>query len=76
MKRVVVLLLALAMIFALAACGGKTTCDVCGESKKCDTIEVLGEKMNICKDCQEEINSLASGMLGGNVDIDVADLLG
>ena len=74
MKRVVVLLLALAMILALAACGGKTKCDVCGETKDCDTIEVLGEKMNICKDCQEDINALASGMLGS--DINVGDLLG
>ena len=73
MKRVVVLLLALAMIFSLAACGNKT-CDVCGESKKCDTIEVLGEKMNICDDCMDQINELAGGMLGG--DIDVGALLG
>ena len=74
MKRVVVLLLALAMIVGLAACGGKTTCDVCGESKKCKTIEVLGEKMNICDDCMDQINELAGGMLGG--DIDVGALLG
>lgn len=64
MKRLVTLLLALCMIFALAACGGKTKCDICGETKSCKSIEVLGEKVNICSDCESDLTDLA-GMLGG-----------
>ena len=62
MKRIVALLLAVLMVFTLAACAGKTTCDICGEKKKCDTIEVLGQKVKICKDCQNEIADLAGGL--------------
>ncbi len=64
MKRLITLLLALCMIFALAACGGKTKCDICGETKSCKTIEVLGEKANICSDCEDQLTELA-GMFGG-----------
>ncbi len=63
MKRLVTLLLALCMIFALAACGG-TKCDICGETKSCKSIEVLGEKVNICSDCESDLTDLA-GMIGG-----------
>ncbi len=64
MKRLVTLLLALCMIFALAACGGKTKCDICGETKSCTSVEVLGEKVNICSDCEGQLTDLA-GMFGG-----------
>lgn len=59
MKRFVVLLLALCMIFTLAACGSKAKCDICGETKTCKTEEVLGEKINICRDCEKQLNDLA-----------------
>ncbi len=64
MKRVITLLLALCMMFALAACGAKAKCDVCGETKNCETIEVLGEKIHICGDCKDSINDLVD-MFGG-----------
>ncbi len=70
MKRVVVLLLALSMLFALAACSGKTTCDICGETKSCETIDVMGEKMNICSDCKQDAMDIVD-MLG---DVDLSDL--
>ncbi len=59
MKRLVVLLLALCMVFTLAACGNKTKCDICGETKVCKTVEILGEKGNICRDCEKQLNDLA-----------------
>lgn len=64
MKRVVVLLLALSMIFALAACGGKVECDICHETKSCKSIELLGQKINICNDCQSQMEGLANSLLG------------
>lgn len=61
MKRFVVLLLALTMIAALAACGGRTAeCDFCGETKRCKSVEIMGEKVNLCSDCQDLLDSLAA----------------
>ncbi len=67
MKRFVVLMLALVMILSLAACGGKTKCDICGETKSCKSIEVLGEKINICDDCQSQMEDLANSL--GDLDL-------
>lgn len=69
MKRVIALLLVLSVIFALAACSAPTTCDICGETKSCKTIEVLGQKMNICGDCEKEMNDLANSLADGLGDL-------
>lgn len=47
----------------LAMCLGgckKVECDFCGETKKCQTMEVFGEKVNICKDCKADLDALGS----------------
>lgn len=60
MKRFVVLLLALSMIFALVACGGgtKTTnCELCGKEAKCKSITYEGETGWFCSDCYDLANA-------------------
>ncbi len=67
MKRLVTLLLALSMIFALAACGGgsKTTeCEVCGKSAECTKVTYEGESAWLCEDC-EALFELGKEMLNG-----------
>lgn len=54
MKKKSVRMVALAMIVAMMAtcfAGCKKTCDMCGEKAKCETIELFGQKINICDDC-------------------------
>lgn len=48
------------MTFGFVACS-TTTCDICGEDKSCDTYDVLGEEINVCGDCENEIENYASG---------------
>ena len=60
MKKLIgALLLVVAMATMLTACG-KFTCDLCGEEKsgKKYEKEILGQEVTICKDCQDDINSL------------------
>ncbi len=67
MKRLVTLLLALCMIFALAACGGgsKTTeCEVCGKTAECTKVTYEGESAWLCEDC-EALFEIGKEMLGG-----------
>lgn len=47
------------MTTGLTGCG-KKVCDICGEEARCKTEEVLGEEVNICKDCQEDLEDLAN----------------
>lgn len=64
-KKIIVLLCAASTVLSLAACGGKFTCDLCGEEKsgKKHTSEVLGEEVTICDDCYGDIEDLG-GALG------------
>ncbi len=66
MKRLVTLLLALCMIFALAACGGSkpTECEVCGKSAECTKVTYEGESAWLCEDC-EALFELGKEMLEG-----------
>lgn len=43
---------------ALVGCKQKAVCDFCGETKMCTEKTVEGEKINICDDCQKEINDI------------------
>lgn len=41
-------------------CKKKAECDFCGETKKCKTETIFGEKVNICSDCEEALEALGS----------------
>lgn len=62
-KLICVLLLVSVMATLLTACG-KFTCDLCGEEKsgKKYEREVLGETIDICKDCYGELEDLAEAL--------------
>ncbi len=51
MKKRIASILALVMLTAALFTGCKETCDICGESKDCETIEIFGEKITVCDDC-------------------------
>ena len=58
MKKIIsVLVLVVAMGTMLTACG-KFTCDSCGEKKsgKKYTIDIFGEELDVCSDCNDEFN--------------------
>ncbi|MGN1048121.1 MAG: hypothetical protein ACI4QZ_05890 [Eubacteriales bacterium] len=57
-KRIIaVLLYVITMLSLLTACGGnKTECDFCGETKKCTTKSVFGEKVSVCSNCMKELS--------------------
>ena len=60
LKKVLVITgLVATMTIGLAGCG-KKTCDLCGEEGKSKTVEVFGEEVNICKDCQKYLKDLAN----------------
>lgn len=66
MKRFVVLLLALTMIFSLAACGSKTkttTCELCGKEAECKALTYEGETGWFCVDTCYDLASSALDML-------------
>ena len=60
MKKIIgLLLLVLTFATMLTACG-EFECESCGKEKsgKKHTVEILGEKAEICDDCYEEIKEL------------------
>lgn len=63
MKKRITKVLVLMSVMVLMATGltgcGKKECDICGEEARCKTEEVLGEEINICKDCEEDLEDLA-----------------
>lgn len=48
------------MTMSVVGCSKKVECDICGEVKKCKTETILGEKINICSDCEEALDALGS----------------
>lgn len=60
MKRILALALCLlTLCICLISCGGAKKCDICEEEKtNCTTLEILGEKLTICGDCEKELNAL------------------
>ena len=66
MKKIIALVLAvMLLVTCLVACGGKFTCDMCGEEKSGKKHEesMLGESIVICDDCYKALEDLA-GALG------------
>lgn len=51
MKKRVLIVMTCALMAACSLVGCKKTCDLCGEKGSCETMEILGEKVNICDDC-------------------------
>jgi len=59
MKKFLILTVCVAtMLLTLTACGEKVECEFCGEEKRCKTTTVLGEEINYCADCEDEINEM------------------
>ena len=52
---VLTVLLVFSMIGSLTACGNNGECEGCGEEAKLKTVTFMGEKMELCKDCADEI---------------------
>lgn len=61
-KRIWAMVLVVIMAMSLTACGGGEpfTCDICGQEKtgKSYKTELFGQKVTICKDCNESLNTL------------------
>lgn len=56
-KRIITTIIIMSLCaLALVGCKKKVVCDFCGETKMCTEKSVDGEKVNICDDCQKEIN--------------------
>ncbi len=57
-RAIAVLLITVMSLTTLTACGGKFTCDICGKEKsgKKYTSEILGQTVNVCKDCKKEMD--------------------
>ena len=56
MKKRLVLCLSL-LVLLLAGCGKKVICSFCGEEKAGQTKMVLGEEVDICNDCVEQLQT-------------------
>lgn len=62
MKKIgTVVFVATFMAVVATGCGKKVKCDFCGETKSCQKKTIFGEEVNICSDCQKDLNAL-----GGN----------
>ena len=58
-KKMSLLVIIMVIVMGLTGCGGKFTCDICGKEKsgkKYET-EMFGQKVTICKDCYNDIQS-------------------
>lgn len=58
LTRVAVVGIMALMMTGFAGCK-KVECDFCGEEKKCKTEEMMGEEINICKDCEKDMEEIA-----------------
>ena len=60
MKKIIALLASVLLVASFAACGTKVPCSICGEEKSCKTVDMFGEKVYICSDCESGLNQLAN----------------
>ena len=58
MKQKIAKLLLVTMLAGVLSGCTLAKCDLCGDTGVCDTVTILGEKVNICNDCQDEISSI------------------
>ncbi len=42
----------------ITGCKKETECSGCGEVKKCDSYEIMGEEVWMCDDCHDAIEAL------------------
>lgn len=65
-KKLIALLLMVATVAALTACGEPFTCGICGEEKtgKSYTETVMGVEITYCKDCHDELEELSRELDG------------
>ena len=56
MKKVVVLITVIVMLFMITSCEEKVECDFCGEEKVCEEREIWDETIYICEDCLDELS--------------------
>ena len=54
-KTIAILKVSIMLMMVLTGCGKKAECYFCGEEKRCNTKTIMGEKLDYCKDCEEEI---------------------
>ena len=60
MKKVIVILLALVMPFALAGCGKTGDCESCGKKDvSLEKVEVEGESAYVCEECAALVEGLS-----------------
>lgn len=61
LSRAVILASAFMMLsIGLMGCKKKTECELCGEVKKCEQYEILGEKGYMCDDCHDQLEAIGS----------------
>lgn len=60
-KATRILAVGLLAVTLLSGCAKTFTCDLCGETVKerPNTLEILGEEIEICKSCSDELDELS-----------------
>lgn len=74
MKKVLAILLALVMLFALAGCGKTGDCESCGKKDvSLEKVELEGETGYLCEDCAALVEGLGelADSLGDLGDLDL-----
>ena len=59
-KLLVVAATVAVLVMGITGCKKETECSSCGEVKKCDSYEILGEELWLCDDCYEALEALGS----------------
>ena len=57
-KTILAIILLTALLSALAGCAEKTECVWCGTEDYCVTETLFGEEVDVCRDCEKEIEAL------------------
>ncbi len=61
MKKLVAFILAVViLVTCFASCSKLAKCSICGDKGICKTEEILGQEINICTDCQKEIEKIGN----------------
>ena len=59
-KKIMALLVTVAVVLSLTACGKAFECDICGEEKTGKSYKgtIFGEEVTYCKDCRDGFEEL------------------